>query len=350
MVDQVGKGMGRRAVLGYLGLGAGAAMAAPAVAQGRLSLQVTVGSSDPHMAAMAERAAQWAGKLSGGTLELRVEVTEAGVSGPQSLGDKAALVRLGDWTDTDPAFGLFSACPFGLMPREFEAWVLQENGAWMWEALGEAHGIKCLGVGDTGMRPGAWAKAEISAATDLRGRSVAAGGLGARVYQSLGADIRRPGARADLAESQGLALDLAAGMHKAYPHLYTAAMMQPQSAVSLVLPLSLWKGLGLVQQAALEAASLAAADEAMAESVAGEAASFAALGEAGANQHPIDQPLFDAIAQQSYEVLEEDMIARSAFSDAWFEYRYFVAEVTGWTAIGEGAFARARARALGVDT
>ncbi len=356
MTEKAAHSLTRRAALGATGALVGSALASPALSQSRTNLRIGFGSENPALEAAGARLAQRVQIASGGTIRLTVGSAFGGTREFNAIGKASdgLLAFSSDWVETDPAFGLYCSCPFGLSAREFEAWVLHESGKWSWEALGEAHGIKGLLVGDVGPAPVMWSKTPIRSVADLAGKRVRSSGLGLQVLSGLGAtafnaEARRIGRQADMTESYGLAADLQARVPSGFSHLYTPSALKPHSAVTLSLDLPTWNALSESAKALIEACCHAEADAMMADSVAREMRAFADIKRSRVKIETLDQSVFDAIAKSAFETLEADMNARSKWADAWYDYRAFLEDVTSWTSIGESAFSIARARAMGLD-
>ncbi|MEO0911971.1 MAG: hypothetical protein AAFY59_03135, partial [Pseudomonadota bacterium] len=236
--------MSRRAALSAGGGVVAGALASPAVAQSTTTVRVSFGSENPAFEAIGKRLEERVARVSDGSVRLVVGSVFAD-SRPFSAIGKATdglLAYSGDWVDVDPAFGLFCSTPFGLTAREFEAWVLQESGQYAWEALGEAHGVKCLLVGDTSARAAFWSKSPIQSAGDFAGKRVRSSGLGVIGFSALGAtafDAQADGVAkiSDAADSYGFGADLAAGMAGGFGNLYTPSVMSPHHALTLAIDL-----------------------------------------------------------------------------------------------------------------
>lgn len=332
-------------------------LAAPALAQSTTRVRVSFGSENPAFEAIGRRLEERVRIASGGSVRLSVG-SVFGDSRPFSAIGKATdgLMDLSsNWVDVDPAFGLFSSTPFGLTAREFEAWVLQESGKFAWDGLGEAHGVKCLLVGDLNARAAYWSKEPIRSVGDFAGKRVRSRGLGIMGYAALGAtafDAEADGIHriSDISDSYGFASDMEAGMPSGFSQLYTPSAMSPHNALTLAIDLAIWNAMPEAARAVIESCCIAEADVLTAESITREMQAFRAVQNSGVQIQELDQKLFNAMATPVIEAIEADMNARSKWVDAWYDYRFFLEDVSSWTAIGDSAFALARARAMGIDT
>ncbi len=342
---QADSSVGRRGVLA-LGLAAPAALATPALAQTRTLIRVGLSSPNRGLAGLAERFARRLEGVSGGAM--RVEV--GGVATLADLGQRVdAVVGHGDdWFDIDPAFSLFSDVPFGLSPREFEAWVLQGLGGWVWDQIGAEHGLKPVLLGDFGPRPVAWTKAPLTTLDQLTGMSAQSSAFGAVVLSALGATVTAD-EDADWMDSGGLAVDLAAGLPSRYSHLITPSALKPQSAVTLAFSDGFWSGRTVQEQTLINAAATAEADAVASGGIRSEAEAYGRIRAGSTTLSRLLPDLFTALAETSLEVIEAEVTARSKWPGVWEEYRLYLKDVTEWTFIGESAFSVARAKAMGLD-
>ncbi|MEM8789528.1 MAG: hypothetical protein AAGE76_14805 [Pseudomonadota bacterium] len=339
---------GRRAVLAAMALGP--ALAAPAVAQGRQRLRLGLAAggavAQDDLAPMADRLAAALAAVSDGALGL--EVTGAAGLDTLAAGSVDAVLGAQDaWLDADPAFGLFTGCPLGLTPTEFEAFVLQGGGQEMWDRLCEPFGIKALFAGDTGPRVAGWFPRELGGAPDFNGLEVRAEGLGAVALQGLGARIV-PADGAVAAESLGLAADLNAGAAQRFAVVHGPALTRPHCAVALSIGRASWDRLSEGARAQIESVTLAEADAMAASALTARIAAEAELASAGKEILSLAPAIYGDIGPPTAEAVAAHLRDRSALRFGWEDYRNFVIEVAGWSAIGDGAFALARARALGV--
>ena len=328
----------------------GAAMtplATPAIAQSRSALRVGLVSSPyvsddllrGHVTAMADMLAE----VTSGTLGLEV-TPETPPAGAVVGADIDAIAGPPDvWVDVDPAFGLFGACPCGLLPGEFAAWVLEADGQAVWDALGAEQGVKPLLIGDLGSRAAGWFSDPLQDRDSLRGFGYESFGLGELTAATLGSD---GAARAH--ESLGLAADIEAGRPNGFPHFYASPLMRPQTALGLNVALPVWSALSRDHRAALEVVSTASVDAVTAAAVRAEALAFKSFLAAGAQPASLPAIVFDDVAATSGMVAGDLITGSSRVPYAWDSYQAFLTDIAGWTEIGDGAFSVARARALEV--
>ncbi len=340
----------RRRTLGAAGAG-GLALAAPSLARGQNTRTIPV---TPMLGALDHTApAQQLGELlaaiSGGSLVLDVRAPAAA---PELVGYDTALIGASYLLSPfDPAFAIFSSVPFGLGPREFEAWVQHGGGQPLWDDLASRLDFKPLLVGDHGVRAGGWFPAPVEGPDSFRGLTMNVSGLGATAVVSMqGSAVSLPadkvgGVQATASFELGLDLDL--GFAEAFPVLHTPSLFEPHGAVALYLPASLWSQLGETERIMIDSCCGAQRDHMVGAAVTAEVDGFDRLAAGGVSAVEIRPETFAALAGQVLPALD-DHLHDSAGPGIFGAYRDFMTAVSGWTAIGDGAFSVARAKALGI--
>lgn len=187
-----GRKISRRAAFGA-GI---AALALPSFARGQTQRWRMVTSWPKNRtgpALSARRLAERITAMSGGRLQ--VDVFAAGEIVPAfatfdavanntvELAHTAALY----WQNIFPTAGLFTTAPFGLSPVEHQAWIDFIGGQALWDELYGSRGVRGFLAGNTGPSMGGWFRKPIQSAADVKGLRIRVQGLGAQVYERLGA-------------------------------------------------------------------------------------------------------------------------------------------------------------------
>jgi TRAP-type mannitol/chloroaromatic compound transport system substrate-binding protein len=358
--------MDRRSFLfrtGTMAAAAGAALATPAIAQGRSEWRMvtTWPKNMPGLGPAAQRLAERVNAATDGRVSVRVH--GAGELVPAfeafdavSRGDAEMYHGTENfWAGKHPGFVFFSGVPMGLLAPEMDAWVLAGGGQALWDELSGRHGVKAFPCGNTGLHMGAWLRREITSAGDLAGLTLSAGGLGGVVLSALGVNVVvRPETEVftalqsgaiDGAEWMGPWLDLTFGLYRAAPFYYYPGFQEPGMLISAGINRTALDSLSTTDRASVEAACLAENTMLTAEFAARNGTALAALtGQHGVKLKAYPDDVFDGFARVSEEVVgdlgRQDDLARR-IRDSYLKSRR---EVSGWTAVADRAYANQRLR------
>ncbi len=200
MTDQTSRTqalLNRRSLLGGSAAAGATALAAPALAQEKATIEWKMVTSWPKNlpgpGVTAQRIADQVGKMSAGHFRIRLYaagelVPALGVFDAVSAGTaQMAHTASFFWQGKVPASVFFTAIPFGLLPHEHITWIEQGGGQALWDELYAPFGIRPVMAGNTGVQMGGWYKKEIGGLDDLKGLKIRMPGLGGEVMRRLGA-------------------------------------------------------------------------------------------------------------------------------------------------------------------
>lgn len=210
-------------------------------------------------------------ELSGGSFEIQLfgageivpafQVLDAVGNGTVEIGHSAAFF----WQGKNPASNAFTTLPFGPDPIEHQAWLERGGGQALWDELYRPFGVKPLLAGNTGPSMAGWFKRELGSAADLRGLKIRAQGLGAELWQRMGATaltiapsdllISLSSGVIDAVEFLAPVNDLPLGLYKPAPFYYAPGFNKPNGAAEAIIHLPAWEKLSPAHRAMLEAAS-----------------------------------------------------------------------------------------------
>lgn len=260
-------------------------VAAPGIARAQSVLRWRLVTSWPRNlpgpAFSAQRIADRIKLLSGGRIEVQVlaagevvpafAVHEAVGNATVELGHTASFFAIG----REPALAFFTAIPFGLTPPEHNAWVLKGGGQALWDEAAARFGVKPFLGGNTGVSMGGWFRRELQSADDVKGLTIRMIGLGAELFQRLGAtaiaippgDIYPALERGaiDGAEFTSPGSDIQLGLWRVAPFYYAPGFNKPNGSSELVVNKALWDGLPADLKGVVQAASEAEQAIALAE-------------------------------------------------------------------------------------
>ena len=307
----------------------------------------------------AQRIADRIGALSGGRIVVQVfaanelvpafAVEEAVSNATIELGHSAAFFGMG----REPASAFFTSVPFGLTPVEHQAWVLEGGGQALWDESAARFGYKPLMGGNTGVSMGGWFRRELHGADDLKGLKIRMAGLGAELFQRLGATalVVPPGdiypalerGAIDAAEFTSPGADIQLTLWRAAPFYYAPGFNKPNGSSELIVNRKLWDGLDGELKGAIEAASLVEQTVALAEI---ERLNMDALAQMvaghGVKLRAFPQDLLQLARRHAGE-LQHDLAGRSPMAAKVAQsYAAFQARIAPWTRVSMHAALGAR--------
>ena len=335
--------------------GASVPLATPALSQGRIRWRMatswTRNLAGPGIA--AAHVARRIGELSGGRLDVQLfaageivpglQVLDAVSSGAVEMGHSAAFY----WVGKMPAASFFTTIPFGAGPIEHQAWIERGGGQALWDQLYAPFGVRGWLGGNTGGSMGGWFKQPLKSVADVKGLRLRVQGLGAEVWQRMGATaLSIPVADILPALTTGVVdgveflspvNDLPLGLARGARHYYAPGFNKPNGAAETLVNLKAFDGL----PDDLKAMIVAATSEAHAQGLAqAEADNGAALLELVQSQNvlvdrfPAD--LLGEARRAAGEVLA-DLAARSApASQILASYTAFRETTRHWRRISIG--------------
>lgn len=321
--------MDRRSFIRTSALGGAAAaastLAAPAVAQGRMTWRMvtTWPRNFPGMGVGAQRLADRITAATDG--QLTVQVFSAGEMVPalQSLDaviDGTAEMMHGAayyWQNKSVGLPFFTGVPFGMTSRELTGWVNHLGGQEIWDDIYDQFGVQGFLSGDTGTQTGGWFRNELNSLEDIQGLRFRTPGLGGQVWQKMGVSVTNLAAgdifaalqtgSLDAVEFVGPYNDLALGFHQINKHYYTSSFVEPGLATELVVDKAKFQELPSNFQAIIRDICQAEYDQVASDFAANDPRALATLvNEHGVIAHPsFPDDIIEAGANASREVLVE---------------------------------------------
>ena len=359
--------MERRKFLTGAALGAGAALAAPAVAQGTRTMTIvsTWPRDFPGLGISAQRFASRVTEISNGAIQTEYFAAGERVGAFDSFDEVSsgnANAYIGAdyyWTGKHAGFAYFTSVPFGMTTQEWTAWIKFGGGQELWDELSGEFGLKKLPVGSTGTQAGGWFNKEIESPDDFKGLKMRMPGLGGQVITKMGASsVSLPGGQIyenlvsgaiEATEWVGPYNDYFMKFYEAAEYYYTGGMHEPGGGLSLGINADWWGSLSDWERAVITAAAYEehsnSHDEAMAKN--GEYLQKL-VNEQGVQVRAFNDDIWDAFGEAAEEVFEEtrDHSAMAAKIDDAFQSK--LREIGGTIAALEGTFINQRNRILGL--
>lgn len=134
--------------------------------------------------------------LTGGDFQLKIAYTAPAADVSAEIktvgGAKADVVHVDPQRAmaVSPILGLAGGAPFGLNARMQKAWLTELRGLDLINTALESDGLVAVPGGSLGAKMGGWFKSAVSDAAALKGSRVAIDGLGAAVFEKLGAVVK----------------------------------------------------------------------------------------------------------------------------------------------------------------
>jgi len=294
-------------------------------------------------------------QLSGGRIKISVygagelvgpfEVFDAVSQGQAELGHSTAYYWKGKLSSAD----FFTVVPMGLTAEEMNSWLYYGGGMELWEEAYQPFGLIPNAAGNTGTQMGGWFNREINSIADLSGLKIRMPGLGAEVYEKIGAvPVNLPGNELfqgmqtgliDAVEFVGPYNDLAFGFHRVAKYYYTPGWQEPGSVLECMINAEAFAELPADLQAIVRNAMKVANLMMMAEYTARNQQALDTL----VNQHGVQlryfpQEVLMALKQASAEVVNAAAARDPLAQKVWASQQAFRDQVAPWTATSLKAF------------
>jgi TRAP-type mannitol/chloroaromatic compound transport system substrate-binding protein len=267
--------MKRRDFIKATGLGvAGAAVAAPAIAQSMPELKWRMTTSWPKSLDTLQGGVELLSKtvaeatdnkfqiqvFAGGEIVPGLQVVDAVQNGTVEMGHTASYYYFGK----DPTFGFGTSVAFGPNARINQGWYTLGGGKEVLNEFYKSYIIISFLAGNTTCQMGGWFRKEINSVDDLNGLKFRIGGFPGRVLQKLGAVPQQIAAgdiypalekgTIDAAEWVGPYDDEKLGFYKVAPHYYYPGWWEGGSMLLAFVNLDKWNALPKSYQTILQQA------------------------------------------------------------------------------------------------
>ena len=308
-----------------LGSVAAAGLAAPAIAQQAPKLRWRMTSSYPksldtiHQGAVT--LAEYVRGMTDGAFDIQVFAPGEIVGGLQAADAvaegtvEAAHTSSYYYWGKDPVWALPTAIPFGLNPRQQNAWFYYGGGNDMMNEFYAKQNLYGLPLGNTGAQMGGWYRKEIATPEDLRGLKMRIGGFAGKIMEKLGVVPQNiPGGdiyaslekgAIDAVEWVGPYDDEKLGFVKVAPYYYYPGWWEGGATLHAMFNLEAWNALPPAYQTALKVGCQAVTCDMMANYDWKNPDALLRLVAAGAQLRPMSEAIMDAGFQASQEVYAE---------------------------------------------
>ena len=315
---------------------AAAAVAAPAIAQGKRELKMVLGwpRNSPGNGTAIERFAQNVTKATDGRITFRIYganelVPVLGMFDAVSKGAVDVANSTGYyWTGKSKAYNFFSTVPFGMLPMEHFAWLTYGGGQKLWDELNAPHDLKSLPLSQTGAQMGGWYRKEVKGLADLKGLKARYPGFGGEILKTLGATpVLMPlgevfpalqSGALDAAELATPWFDMGFGLYKVAKFYYSPGFHEPGHTLELMFNKKVWDSLSPSDQTLITIAAHAELMHSEAEGLANDPEALDQLtGKYGVQLRTFPDDVLRAMQKAAAEIIPaavaEDPMAKKVY-------------------------------------
>ena len=337
--------MKRRDFIKSAGLGmAGAAVAAPAIAQSMpelkwrmtssfpKSLDTIYGASEVFVKAVAEATDNkfQIQLFAAGEIVPGLQVLDAVQNGTVEMGNTASYYYIGK----DPTFAFGTAVPFGLNSRMQTAWLQVGGGGELMNEFYKKYNVIAFLAGNTGCQMGGWYRKEIKEPKDFSGLKMRIGGFAGQVLTKLGVvpqqiaggDIYPSLEKGtlDAAEWVGPYDDEKLGFQKVAKYYYYPGWWEGGPSLHNMVNIEKWNSLPASYKSIIKTASSLANETMQARYDAYNPAALKRLLSGGAQLRPFSTGVMEACLKAATEVYAETSAKNAEFKkvhDAMMAFR-----------------------------
>ena len=251
----------------------------------------------------------------------------------------------GYYIGKNPALIFDGSLPFGLTPRQHNAWLLFGDGRKLMDEVYDSFNVVALPAGNTGGQMFGWFRKELKTPADFQGLKMRTAGFGGRVMAKLGAvpqqiaggDIYPALEKGtiDACEWVGPYDDEKLGFHKVAKYYYTPGVMELEATNQLFVQKPVFGALPPAYQSALRYACWYALVEMLASYDAKNAKAIARVVAGGAQLSVLPPEIIKALRSALETVLDEEGAKSDQFKKILENWRQFRAEQHRWFSIAD---------------
>ncbi|UZE47462.1 TRAP transporter substrate-binding protein [Rhodopseudomonas sp. P2A-2r] len=351
--------MKRREFIKAAGMGvAGAAIAAPAIAQSspeikwRLtssfpkSLDTIYGASEVFAKAVAEATDNrfQIQVFAAGEIVPGLQALDAASNGTVEMCHTAAYYYVGK----DPTFAFGTAVPFGLNSRMQTSWLQVGGGAELFNEFLKGYNVIGFAAGNTGCQMGGWFRKEIKEPSDFSGLKMRIGGFAGRVLTKLGMVPQQVAAgdiypslekgTIDAAEWVGPYDDEKLGFQKVAKYYYYPGFWEGGPTLHNMVNLAKWEQLPASYKSIIRTASSLANETMQARYDAYNPPALKRLVAGGTQLRPFSASIMDASLKAANEVYAETSASNAMFKKVYDSMVAFRGDQYTWWQVAEYSF------------
>lgn len=281
-----------------------------------------------------------------GELVGALDVLDALQDGSAQVGHTASYYYKGK----QEALAFDTCVPFGLAPRQQQAWLHEGGGRELMDELFAAFGVYAFPGGNTGVQMGGWFRDPIESVADLKGLRMRIPGFGGDVMEALGVTVQvisggeiytaLETARIDATEWVGPYDDEKLGFYKAVNNYYFPGWWEPGPELSFMVDRRTFDALPSAYQAMVRVAVREAAAHMQQVYDARNPAALSRLVDAGVQVRPFSEELMREARAATEDMLSTKAAADPAYAKVLGPWREFRAKSNAWFAGAELEYAK----------
>ncbi len=347
----------KRAGAGAVGV-AGAAIAAPAIAQSMPEVKWRLTSSFPKsldtLFGGAEHFAKAVADMSDNKFQIRtfasgeivpgLQVVDAVQNATVECGQTAAYYYFGK----DPTFVFETGLPFSINQRQYYAWLYHGGGHALLQDFYKAYNLISFTFGGTGCQMGGWFRKEINTVEDLKGLKFRVGGFAGQILTKLGVvpqqiaggDIYPALEKGtiDACEWVGPYDDEKLGFNKVAKYYYYPGWWEGASVGSLYVNIKAWEALPAAYKRMVETAADAVTAWMVPKYDAGNPAALKRLAASGTSLKAFPRPVMEACFDATFATYDEISEKNPTFKKVYEHLKAFRADQNLWFRVAENTF------------
>jgi TRAP-type mannitol/chloroaromatic compound transport system substrate-binding protein len=325
-----------------------AAVASPAIAQGAVKWRLA--SSFPKsiegLWGAGPTLAKFVDEMSGGKFTIDtfaageivpgLQVLDAVANGTVECGHSYSGYYIGK----NPTLIFDGSLPFGMTPRQQNAWYLYGDGKKLMDDIYDGLGVVNIPMGNTGGQTFGWFRKEMKSPGDFNGIKMRVAGFGGKVLSKLGVVPQQIAAgdiypalekgTIDAAEWVGPYDDEKLGLHKVAKYMHLPGVLELEANNGLYINRAKWSELPTTYQAMLKAACAYTLVDMLAGYDSRNPKALTRLVAAGAQLVVLSPDILKALRTALEQVLDEEAAKSQQFKRVLENWRTFRSEQHRW--------------------
>jgi TRAP-type mannitol/chloroaromatic compound transport system substrate-binding protein len=270
-----------------------------------------------------------------------LQVLDAVQNGTVECGHTALYYYFGK----DDTFVFASALPFGMNPRQQNAWLIHGGGQDLLNEFFKAYNSHFIPAGNTNAQMGGWFRKQLLKMDDLKGLKMRLGGFAGKIVQRIGV-VPQQIAGGDIypalekgtidgAEWVGPYDDEKLGFVKVAKFYHYPGWWEPNSTNGFIANIEKWDALPKLYKEALTSACLETNQWISTKYDAVNALALKRLASQGAQLQPFSTEIMDGCYKAAQELYAEINAKNPAFKKIYDSYTAFMADSYLWTQVND---------------